>query len=213
MRINYLPVAAYRALWVATGLLAVSGQAQAHHPMGGQVPRTFFEGLLSGIGHPIIGLDHLAFIIAVGLLSLSLSKPWRYWTPAAFIAATVAGAVTHLYSVNLPVAEILIALSLLAAGLMLFTRHELPSYSVPALAIVAGVLHGYAYGEAIIGAETTPLLAYFAGLSVIQYVIVLLAMWLAHVAIVKQFSLGGTTRWSGAAIGALGVAFLFGQVV
>ena len=32
-----------------------------------------------------------------------------------------------------------------------------------------GILHGYAYGESIVGAETTPLLAYLVGFAVIQY--------------------------------------------
>jgi urease accessory protein len=32
-------------------------------------------------------------------------------------------------------------------------------------------LHGYAYGESIVGAETSPLAAYIAGFGVIQYVV------------------------------------------
>jgi urease accessory protein len=31
--------------------------AFAHHPMGGLTPATFADGLLSGLGHPVIGLD------------------------------------------------------------------------------------------------------------------------------------------------------------
>ena len=41
--------------------------AQAHHVMDGMLPSTFVEGLLSGLGHPIIGPDHFAFVVAVGL--------------------------------------------------------------------------------------------------------------------------------------------------
>ncbi len=51
----------------------------AHHVMGGRMPATFAEGLLSGLGHPVIGIDHLAFIVAVGLAvgvaGLSLAMP------------------------------------------------------------------------------------------------------------------------------------------
>ena len=36
--------------------------AFAHHVVGGKMPVTFMDGLLSGLGHPIIGLDHLAAI-------------------------------------------------------------------------------------------------------------------------------------------------------
>src|SRR5258708_8698214 len=41
--------------------------ACAHHVMGGATPATFAQGLLSGLGHPVIGLAHLAFLLAVGL--------------------------------------------------------------------------------------------------------------------------------------------------
>ena len=50
------------ALTVATVL-----SAQAHHVMGGRTPETFMQGLLSGLAHPVIGLDHLAFIVAMGV--------------------------------------------------------------------------------------------------------------------------------------------------
>src|SRR5262249_29863369 len=41
--------------------------AFAHHVMGGKTPSTFVEGLLSGTGHPVIGPDHLAFLLAIGI--------------------------------------------------------------------------------------------------------------------------------------------------
>jgi urease accessory protein len=36
------------------------------------------------------------------------------------------------------------------------------------LAVAAGFFHGYAYGEAVIGAEATPLAAYLVGLALVQ---------------------------------------------
>ena len=48
-------------------ILFASGPASAHHAMGGKTPTTFAEGMLSGLGHPVIGADHLAFLIAVGV--------------------------------------------------------------------------------------------------------------------------------------------------
>jgi len=41
-----------------TALLAVD-PAFALHAMAGATPTSFSEGLLSGLGHPVIGLDHL----------------------------------------------------------------------------------------------------------------------------------------------------------
>ena len=52
------------------GVVALSGSpALAHHVMGGVTPETLWQGLLSGLAHPIIGVDHFAFILGVGLMS------------------------------------------------------------------------------------------------------------------------------------------------
>ena len=40
--------------------LAMAGSAAAHHPTGGRMPANVLDGFLSGIGHPVIGPDHLA---------------------------------------------------------------------------------------------------------------------------------------------------------
>src|SRR4051812_39726669 len=99
-----------RAASLALLLVAVTSlPAEAHHMMGGRTPSTFMEGLLSGLGHPVIGLDHLAFIVAMGVAAgaggLSLA------VPAVFIVASALGVAIHVRGVTLPVAEILVALS------------------------------------------------------------------------------------------------------
>ena len=43
---------------------SAGGPAFAHHAMDGQMPTSFAQGLLSGLAHPVIGPDHLAFIIS-----------------------------------------------------------------------------------------------------------------------------------------------------
>ncbi len=57
--------------------------------MGGATPSTLMEGFLSGVGHPVIGLDHLAFIVAVGIAAAFTAQ--RYTLPLVFILATIAG--------------------------------------------------------------------------------------------------------------------------
>jgi len=47
-------------------LAATAAGAEAHHAMGGTMPQTLAQGLLSGLAHPVIGLDHLAFTVAAG---------------------------------------------------------------------------------------------------------------------------------------------------
>lgn len=153
--------------------LVAAGPAIAHHAMGKSTPSSFLEGFLSGLAHPVIGLDHLAFVVAIGLVSAGRAR--GALIPATFLLAAIAGTGVHLLRFNLPAAEIVIAFSVIGAGLLLLSKRF--NWSVlAALATFAGLFHGYAYGEAIVGAETTPLIAYLAGFTLIQLIIAILAL-------------------------------------
>ena len=158
----------------ATVALAAT-PALAHHPMGGETPATFANGLLSGIGHPILGLDHLAFVIAVGIAAALLGS--RFLLPLAFIGATVGGTLLHLAAIDLPLVETVIAASVAAVGLMVCLDRRPPLAAFAGVFAVAGLFHGHAYGEAVFGAEATPVLAYLAGFALTQYAIAVLAGW------------------------------------
>ena len=79
-----------RSLSIAAGIVAVqlliSAPAWAHHPLGGRLPANFWEGIISGFGHPVIGFDHLAFVIASGLIALKITG--GVLIPLAFVIAT-----------------------------------------------------------------------------------------------------------------------------
>ena len=149
--------------------------ALAHHPMGGATPSTLAQGLLSGIGHPIIGLDHLAFVIAVGIAAALLGS--RFLLPLAFIGATILGTLVHLAALGLPAVEAVIAASVALVGLLLCMDRRPPLAVFAGLFALAGLFHGHAYGEAVFGAETTPVLAYLVGFAATQYAIAVLAGW------------------------------------
>ncbi|AFZ48528.1 hydrogenase accessory protein [Cyanobacterium stanieri PCC 7202] len=145
--------------------------AFAHHPTGGNTPDNFFEGFMSGLGHPVIGLDHFAFIIAIGcfaaLFSLGLA------IPTGFVIASLIGTGIHLLEIDLPFPETIIALSVIISGVILALGkkpEQLQLWIIP-FALMAGVFHGFAYGEAIIGARITPLVSYLVGFSLIQWAI------------------------------------------
>lgn len=148
---------------------AFAGPAFAHHPMGGATPETIGDGLLSGIGHPIIGIDHLAFIVAVGLAAAF--TPRRFLMPLAFVVATIAGCLIAYGGGVLPLAELVISGSVLLAGALILSGRPIPAAAYLALFSVAGLFHGFAYGAAIIGGETTPLVAYLIGFGVTQFAI------------------------------------------
>jgi urease accessory protein len=143
--------------------------AAAHHFMENALPRTVMEGFLSGVGHPIIGLDHFAFIVACGFFLALI--PRGLWGIAALLAGSLAGAGLHLAGVDLPAGEALVALSIVLVGALLILCRSFPLRWVVAGLALAGVLHGHAYAEAIFGAEPAPLAAYLAGFSVIQLAI------------------------------------------
>lgn len=150
-----------------------STSAFAHHPMGGETPETLAQGLLSGIGHPIIGVDHLAFVIAVGIAAALAGS--RFISPLAFIAATIAGTAIHLMAIGLPAVELGIAISLVVLGAVVFSGRTFSTAALASVFAFAGLFHGFAYGEAIFGAEATPLVAYLTGFGLTQYAIAVVA--------------------------------------
>jgi urease accessory protein len=198
-----------RAVLAAIPFVLAAVPASAHHMMGGRRPSTFWEGLLSGLGHPVIGPDHLAFLLAVGVVvgvgGLNLALP------AVFVAATAVGVLAHVNSVALPATEIIVALSVLLAGGLIARGRALPVPLWVAIFAVAGFFHGYAFGESIFGAEVSPLGAYLLGLVLIQGV---LTIALALVA--RRLCAGisaPAARLAGAAIVGVGFTALIGQLV
>jgi len=158
---------------ISGALVALPQLAHAHHAMDGETPSTLAEGLLSGFAHPVIGFDHLAFVVAVGIAAAFTAQ--RYLLPLAFVLATIAGTVLHLAAVDLPMVETVIAASVVLAGFLVLSGRELPAGLLAALFVVGGIFHGYAYGESIVGAETSPLVTYLLGFALVQYVIAIAA--------------------------------------
>lgn len=197
------------ALASGTALLAAT-PALAHHAMDGQTPETFMQGLLSGFAHPVIGLDHLAFVLALAWLLSSLPAALRLGLAAAFVGGALLGTVLHLQAVDLPASELLVALTVLAAGLLLALRRPLTAAVAWVALPLAGVLHGYAYGESIVGAEAAPLGAYLLGFSLIQLALI--------VGVAALLSRAGTPRVlraglaAGIAVTLVGAYFSLAQI-
>jgi urease accessory protein len=147
--------------------LPLTAPAFAHHFMGGQLPSTAWQGLLSGLGHPLIGLDHLAFTVGVGLMSQLAGRIMLL--PLLFVTGSVLGCCIHIQGFDLPWPESVIALTVAAAATIVATRSKTPTVLLALLFGIAGLFHGYAYGESIVGAEAVPLSAYVIGFGVIQY--------------------------------------------
>ena len=187
----------------------MTASASAHHVMGGKMPTTFAEGFLSGLGHPVIGPDHLAFLLAIGVavgvggLSLVL--------PLLFVVASAIGVTLHVNGVSLPGAEIVVAVSVLFAGFLIARGRALPVSLWAILFAAAGLFHGYAFGESIFGAERSPLHAYLLGLIIVQS-----ALTVGTALFVRRRADGVSAiapRLAGAVIIGVGLATLIAQLI
>jgi urease accessory protein len=159
-------MSASRRLGVLAIMMVIAQPAWAHHPMDGKLPQTFLQGLLSGFGHPVIGIDHLAAIVGVGILAALVGRSAA--VVLAFSVSVIAGVGLHLSGVDLPASELFVGLTTLLIGALVILRQSMSAGRALLLFALAGLVHGYALGESIVGAEASPLVAYLLGLLIMQ---------------------------------------------
>ncbi|HEX5959283.1 MAG TPA: HupE/UreJ family protein [Hyphomicrobiaceae bacterium] len=195
------------AMAASLATLPFASPAYAHHFMGGELPRTGWQGLLAGLGHPIIGIDHFAFIVGAGLLAYLAGRV--VLLPLSLVIGTVAGCMLHVMGFDLPAAELTVALTVAAAAALVVTRAKVPLGLLAALVAAAGIYHGYAYGESIVGAEPMPLGAYFLGFGIIQSAIGIGSGVALRAGIGRDYLSEATAmRLVGAGLGVVAVLFL-----
>lgn len=200
LRLLMPPMAAFAAVIGSTS-------AFAHHVNDGMMPTTFMTGILSGIGHPIIGLDHLSFIVGIGLLARIAG--FGLALPALFVGAMLGGLGLHFTGVSIPYSELLLAVSVALIGIAVWKKRPGPGNWLEAGAFaLAGLLHGYAFAESIIGAETTPIVAYVLGLAATQMAIAAAAYYLAGTGSDKPVLSPVLVRVAGGLIAVVGAGFV-----
>ncbi len=130
--------------FIASSALSIS--ASAHIGAESHSHNSLIDGFL----HPLLGMDHLAAMVAVGLWSALAARragPDLLWGPLGFAALLLVGAVLGLQGVVVPAVEPMIAASLLATGLLVVSRLRVPgivaALGVGAFALFHGVAHGY----------------------------------------------------------------------
>ena len=201
---------AIRAACAVPLFLAGTSPAFAHHPTGGQTPTTFGDGLLSGIGHPIIGVDHFAFVVAVGIAAALAGRLLPL--TISFVVGALAGCLVHVAGVNLPVAELVIAATVLLLGAIIATNRQLPVIMLGTLFTGAGLFHGWAYGGSIRGAQEMPLVAYLSGFTLIQLAIAGFAGLVTRWGMSSHPSRQMSVRLAGGVVAGMGLAMFAGQI-
>jgi urease accessory protein len=104
------------------------------------------NGLMQGLAHPIMGLDHVLVMIAVGLLAAHLGGRALWLVPLSFVVVMAVAGTLGMAGVRVPLAEVGIALSVIILGLAIAVRLELPRLAAIVLVGFFGVFHGYVHG-------------------------------------------------------------------
>jgi urease accessory protein len=122
-------------------LLALAALPALAHVQQGQA-----AGFLTGLAHPVSGLDHVLAMVAVGLWGAQLGAPALWLLPVTFPLVMAFGGFLGLLGIPLPGVEAGIALSALALGLAVAISWR-PPLTVAALLVgVFAVFHGHARG-------------------------------------------------------------------
>jgi len=109
-----------------------------------------FDGLLTGGLHPLLGVDHLLVMLAIGVLAAlapDVRSAWRI--PLAFVGGAAAGGAIALAGVALPAVELVIASSVVAFGVLVAGRRSSDGWWLLAVGVLFGIAHGHAHGTEI----------------------------------------------------------------
>ena len=189
----------FRAIILAFGTILILAGPAAAHVEGGLA-----GGFGSGFAHPLLGLDHIAAMVAVGLWGAFLGAPAIWVLPIVFPLVMAFGGILGILGVPLPGAEIGIAVSAVVLGLMVALAVK-PHLAVAAIIVDAfAIFHGYAHGAEL--PEGGNAVAYSAG-----FVIATGTLHLCGIAIglLTHWPAGRiAVRFAGSAIAIAGLAFL-----
>ena len=103
-------------------------------------------GFLSGLKHPVSGLDHVLAMVAVGLWGAQLGAPAVWVLPVAFPMVMACGGMLGLMGVPLPGIEYGIAASAILLGIAVMFELRPPLAIAAFVVAVFAIFHGHAHG-------------------------------------------------------------------
>lgn len=161
-------------------------------------------GFVGGLAHPVLGPDHVAAMVAVGLWGAFLGSPAIVLLPIIFPLVMALGGALGILGVPLPGTEIGIAISAVLLGLAVVFAVRPPLWMAAVLVGVFAIFHGHAHGaELPAGADA---LAYSLGFVVATGLLHLAGIAIGYLA---HWPAGRTAvRAAGGAIALAGFVFL-----
>ncbi len=101
----------------------------------------------SGLFHPVMGIDHVLAMVAVGFYATQLGGRNVVLIPLAFIATMILGGFLGYSGVTLPTVEQAIGISVVVMGLAIAFGVKLPGVGAMALVGIFALFHGHAHGN------------------------------------------------------------------
>ncbi len=160
-------VGAIAALILISLLSSLSGTPVDHTISNG------WEAFVWGLADPVISLNCLVGIVAIGLLSSVFIRGVAI--AGCFVFTTILGIVIHLFQLNLPGTETAIAISTIVFGTMLMIPNQLNFLMLALVGISAGLFQGYANAESIVGTGIIPVVAYILGITLTLFAVAMSA--------------------------------------
>ena len=122
-------------------------------------------GILSGFLHPLLGLDHLLAMLAVGLLSAQIGGRAIWTVPTTFVGVMGLGALLGILGMPLPLVEYGITGSVLILGLAILFGKDIPEWAAMVTVAIFALFHGHAHGAELPAITNTIglILAYILG--------------------------------------------------
>ena len=141
-------------------------------------------GILSGFLHPILGLDHLLAMIAVGLVSVQFGKRAVWFVPALFVIAMAVGGILGILGIQVPLIEYAITGSVAILGIAILTQSSMFYAPIMVLVALFGLCHGNAHGLELPSTTNTGALtaAYVAGFLIATVGLHLIGVFLGMIA-------------------------------
>lgn len=189
------------ALLAAPALLLCAGLAVAHpgheHAHGG--------GFAAGLTHPLLGLDHLLAMLAVGLWSLRQSRAFSLAAPLLAAGGMLLGAGLAWAGFVLPGVGFGIAMSVLLAGVLIAALVKVPALAGAGVVVTFMLFHGHAHGSEM--PQGASMLAYLAGFTLATLVITYAGRTAGALLMARENRI---LRALGVAIAAVGALFALG---
>jgi len=136
---NYHPILLVCA--IAVSIVMLWPQVAMAHIESGEA-----GGFLSGLSHPVSGLDHIIAMVAVGLWGAQLGMPAIWVLPVAFPMMMAFGGLLGLIGMPLPGVEVGIALSAVVLGALVLGEVRVSLALSVAIVAFFALFHGHAHG-------------------------------------------------------------------